>query len=121
MKKLLLLLSLISSFAYGQKEHFQGEFYVVTIHADTVLVNYQTVIVAYDQETREVCVDTDILRCFTDLKPMLTYDAFLGTMKSLIGDTYLMRIVYDDYGMTIWLTNVDHQYPHLVITTREPK
>lgn len=103
------------------QERFEGEFYVTTIHEDTVTVQYRKVILAYDARSAEVCLNTDILRCFTELTPQPTNEAFLGIMKSVLGDRYLMRIVYDDNGMTFWFTNLDGQYPHLVITTRDPR
>jgi hypothetical protein len=114
---LLILLPLLSR---GQ-ERFEGDFYVTTIYADTLTVDYRRVIIAYDAKTAEVCLSTEILRCFTELTPEPTNEAFLGIMKSVLGDRYLMRIVYDDRGMTFWFTNLDGQYPHIVITTRDPR
>lgn len=119
--KLLTSLLLFISFLANAQERFEGDFYVLTIHSDTIVIDQRKVVIAYDMEAKEVCVATDILRCFTDLTPLPTTDEFLGSMKSVLGDTYIMRIVFDDDGMTIWFTNVDNQYPHLVITTREPK
>lgn len=116
--KLLLLLTPL--WAMGQ-ERFEADFYVTTIHADTLTVEYRKVIIAYNPPTGEVCLSTGIIRCFTDLVPQPTTEAFLGIMKSAIGDRYLMRIVYDDRGMTFWFTNLDGQFPHIVITTRDPR
>jgi hypothetical protein len=114
------LLVLVSLSATAQ-ERFEGDFYVTTIHSDTLTIEYRKVVIAYNEGTAEVCLNTDILRCFTELDPQPTNEAFLGLMKSAIGDRYLMRIVYDDRGMTFWFTNLDGFYPHIVVTTRDPR
>lgn len=103
---------------FGQ-EFFEEDMYVATIYSDTTTITFNHV--TFGQDDDKFCVKADIIRCFTELKSLPTLDQYLGTMTSSIGDKYILRITHDGEHMTVSLTNVSGQYPHLIFTTRPPK
>lgn len=120
MKKLLILTLLLTTSTLARaQETFSSEMYVMTIEADTVTVEFRKIVMGHT--ATEFCVNTGISRCFKLEKLLPTNDDFYGTMISSVGDRYSLRMAHDDRGLVVWITNLDGYYPHLVLSTHEPK
>lgn len=122
MKKLLILFALLLSNGLVKAQEpatFEADMWVMAVEADTVTLEFRRVVLGHNKT--DFCINTGITRCYQLQTSLPTTEDFLGTMTSVLGDTYFLRIAHTDQGMIIWITNMDGQFPHFVISTNEPK
>ncbi len=96
--------------------------WLTTIERDTVFTEHKYVHMGTLRD--RMCVDVGYIFCLYKLQAKYRNNYIVQdfTMigESAIGDKYSVRQVIGERGFIIWITNIDREFPHWMITTEEP-
>lgn len=115
------LILLLISFASHAQSIFTAELYVQRVEADTTVCEKRFVMWGIKKDS--ICFDLDQVRCYVALR----FTAEVKRTKSGLDQTVItlnqldeqtsIRYVVSEGGFLIWITNLEHQFPHFVLST----